>query len=162
MAPVSLSGLWRDFMARQLGRETAAEPETQHAQIADQGPQRMAEAGRAVALDQQMPEPGRPVTGERGQDGEPPVPGQDREGQESEPGERAGVMQRAGPGPAVLGDARALTGILLQRQLFRPGDPERTGWIVFAGESLNAGGAIDIDLDLGSGLQRFRFAVPTP
>jgi hypothetical protein len=64
------------------------------------------------------------------------------------------------PGPAVLGDARALTSFLLQREYYEPGQPERVGWILFAGESLRDGCEVDVDLDLGSGMRRIRFTLP--
>ncbi len=63
------------------------------------------------------------------------------------------------PGPATLGDARALSGFLLQRQVCEPGAPENIGWLVFQGDSLRAGGEVAIEIDLGDGLQRFRFHI---
>ena len=65
------------------------------------------------------------------------------------------------PGPPALGDARALRGFLLQRQLYQPGDPERTGWIMFAGQEFKRGCTIEIDVDLGRGPRRTRFRLPT-
>lgn len=64
------------------------------------------------------------------------------------------------PGPAILGDARALTGVLLQRQLYEPRDPERSGWILYAGPTLSGGSVVDISLDLGSGPKTYRFQIP--
>ena len=64
------------------------------------------------------------------------------------------------PGPAVLGDARALSAFLLQRQLYQPGDLERTGWIVFAGESLRKSRQFEIQVDLGGGPRRIKFSFP--
>ena len=53
------------------------------------------------------------------------------------------------PGPAILGDARAMVDFLLQREFTQPGEPERLGWVVFAGESLRRGKEIVLNLDLG-------------
>ena len=64
------------------------------------------------------------------------------------------------PGTAVLGDARALSGFLMQQQSCLPGDPEHVGWLVFADDSLCNGGAVDISIDSGNGLRTFRFNVP--
>jgi hypothetical protein len=64
------------------------------------------------------------------------------------------------PGPAILGDARALTGFLLQRQIHQPGDPEQTGWIMFGGKDLCDGGAVEVAVDLGRGLRTYSFRVP--
>jgi hypothetical protein len=66
------------------------------------------------------------------------------------------------PGPAILGDARALTGILLQPQVMSAKDEEKTGWIVFAGEPLKRGGVVNIDVDFGTGMRTLRFNVPAP
>ena len=63
------------------------------------------------------------------------------------------------PGPAILADARALAGFLMQRQLICPGDPERTGWIVFSGGELACLEEITISLDLGSGPKEHAFAI---
>jgi hypothetical protein len=65
------------------------------------------------------------------------------------------------PGPAILGDARALTGFLLQPQVLSPEHRERTGWIVFAGESLKRGGTVSVEIDFGSGMRTVSFAVPS-
>jgi len=64
------------------------------------------------------------------------------------------------PGPAVLGDARALSAFLQQRQLYQLGEPERVGWLVFAGDALRDGQTIEIDIDLGRGPCRLTFTVP--
>ena len=52
------------------------------------------------------------------------------------------------PGPAILGDARALTAFLLQRRLYRPGDSELTGWALFSDPVLQHGGLIELLIDL--------------
>jgi hypothetical protein len=64
------------------------------------------------------------------------------------------------PGPAVLGDARALSGFLLQSEILTAGEPEHVGWIVFDGESLKSGGTLEISIDLGRGPRRMLFDVP--
>jgi hypothetical protein len=64
------------------------------------------------------------------------------------------------PGPAVLGDARALSGFLQQRQLHQAGELERVGWIIFAGEALRRGSVIDIAVDLGQGPLHVSLVVP--
>jgi hypothetical protein len=64
------------------------------------------------------------------------------------------------PGPAVLGDARALCGCLQQKQWYRPGEPERVGWIMFGGEVLRHGSVISLDVDLGQGPVKLTFTVP--
>ncbi|MEM9366492.1 MAG: hypothetical protein AAGD07_10895 [Planctomycetota bacterium] len=64
------------------------------------------------------------------------------------------------PGPSLLGDARALSGFLLQRELLRPDQGEKTGWVVFAGEVLRAGSQIQVEIDLGSGPRKIDFVLP--
>ena len=65
------------------------------------------------------------------------------------------------PGPAALGDARALAAMLLRQQLYEPGESERIGWVLFAGDALKDGGEVTIELDLGSGPQTLTFRVPS-
>jgi hypothetical protein len=72
------------------------------------------------------------------------------------------VPGMAYPGPAVLGDARALAGFLLQRQVYQEGEPERTGWLVFSGEALRHGKTLRVMIDLGHGLRTLNFTVPNP
>lgn len=74
----------------------------------------------------------------------------------------ASVADTVYPGMAILGDARALTGILLQQQVLAPQNRERTGWVVFAGESLKHGGSVEIQIDFGTGMRRFTFLIPAP
>lgn len=64
------------------------------------------------------------------------------------------------PGPAMLGDARALTGILMQQELLKSGETSRTGWLIFADESVTSAEHIDVSIDLGSGPKSYRFMVP--
>jgi hypothetical protein len=64
------------------------------------------------------------------------------------------------PGPAVLADARALSGILLQRRVIRAGDRELTGWIIFGGDAAERASFFDVVLDLGAGPRTCRFQVP--
>jgi len=64
------------------------------------------------------------------------------------------------PGPAVLGDARALSSFLLQRQIYSPGQPENSGWIIFAGESLETSEQVEVSIDLGNGPTRCLFLFP--
>jgi hypothetical protein len=74
----------------------------------------------------------------------------------------AAVSGNAYPGSPILGDARALTGFMLQPQVASPNDGEKTGWVVFAGESLKGGGVVTIHLDLGHGMKEFSFLIPSP
>jgi hypothetical protein len=64
------------------------------------------------------------------------------------------------PGPALLGDARALSGFLLQRQIYMPGQPERIGWLIFGGEALRTASAVQVVIDLGDGPIPAVFALP--
>jgi hypothetical protein len=64
------------------------------------------------------------------------------------------------PGPAVLGDARALGAFLLQRQFLQPDDPEDVGWILFAGKALRNASQIEIQIDLGQGAVPLEFVLP--
>lgn len=59
--------------------------------------------------------------------------------------------ERDYPGPAVLGDARGLATMLLQRQLYAAGTPERTGWIMFYSPELRQADAVTLSINLGSG-----------
>lgn len=74
----------------------------------------------------------------------------------------ASVEGESYPGPAILGDARALTGFGLQKQLYRPDGRENTGWLFFAGSELANCQSIEIDADFGAGLRHFQFHIPTP
>ncbi|HIQ21108.1 MAG TPA: hypothetical protein EYH34_07730 [Planctomycetes bacterium] len=64
------------------------------------------------------------------------------------------------PGPAVLGDARAVAAFLLRRQLCHPDDPELVGWVLFDGSPLRPGGTLEVYVDLGAGHHRFAFLIP--
>src|SRR5205823_445959 len=64
------------------------------------------------------------------------------------------------PGPALLGDARALSGFLLQRQVCQPGEPERVGWLVFQGDALRHGRPVQVSVDLGHGFNHLMFSLP--
>jgi hypothetical protein len=64
------------------------------------------------------------------------------------------------PGPAVLGDARALSGFMLQRNLLSVNGGERTGWVIFGGEELHAASQVVVALDLGQGLRSYAFQLP--
>ncbi len=72
----------------------------------------------------------------------------------------AAVPGIAYPGSAVLGDARALAGFLLQRQVIQVGEPERTGWLVFSGEALRRGKTLRVTIDLGHGPRTLIFKMP--
>jgi hypothetical protein len=71
------------------------------------------------------------------------------------------ILGMAYPGPGLLGDARALSMFVLQRQTCRAGEPEQGGWIIFSGNALQHGSTIDLDLDLGLGPQRLTFKLPS-
>jgi hypothetical protein len=64
------------------------------------------------------------------------------------------------PGPALLGDARALGAFLQQRQLYRPGEAEQVGWVIFSGPALRHGGVVHLDIDLGQGVRHLTFTLP--
>lgn len=64
------------------------------------------------------------------------------------------------PGPAPLADARSLAGFMMQQEELAPGDPERTGWIVFTGKSLREAKEVTLQLDLGAGPKPYRFMLP--
>jgi hypothetical protein len=66
------------------------------------------------------------------------------------------------PGPAILGDARALSGFLLQRQIYQAGESERVGWLIFSGDELRRGGAVQIIVDLGHGPHQLMFSLSKP
>ena len=55
------------------------------------------------------------------------------------------------PGPAILGDARALSGLLMQRHLLKPGREELSGWVVFGTQPFDSNSEIVLKIDLGNG-----------
>lgn len=65
------------------------------------------------------------------------------------------------PGHALLADARALTGIMLQRKLLKRGERADTAWLIFAGAPARTAEKIDVGMDLGNGLKTYRFMIPT-
>lgn len=71
------------------------------------------------------------------------------------------VPGAAYPGSAVLGDARALSAFLLQKEIHDSTQPQsKVGWIVFGGEELKKAGRLELDLDLGKGPIRLSMNVP--
>jgi hypothetical protein len=93
-----------DTSPRQFGAEPPARGEVEHAEIGGEGPQRMAEGRRPVALDEGMRGPGRPVSGD-GRGNERPPPAARREAQKDEHAQRgAAVMHGAGPRVAMRGE----------------------------------------------------------
>jgi hypothetical protein len=64
------------------------------------------------------------------------------------------------PGPAVLGDARALAGFLQQREYVQPGEPVQAGWVMFAGDALRDRRQIQLAIDLGQGPLPLEFVLP--
>jgi len=66
------------------------------------------------------------------------------------------------PGPAILGDARALSGFLLQRQIYQAGEPERIGWLIFSGEALRRGETVQISVNLGKAPHQLQFSLSKP
>ena len=64
------------------------------------------------------------------------------------------------PGPAVLGDARALAAFLQQRELAGPGEAANVGWVMFAGEALRKGSRIQLAIDCGQGRVPVSFMLP--
>jgi hypothetical protein len=63
------------------------------------------------------------------------------------------------PGPAVLGDARAMAAFLLQRRVYATGEPEHVGWTLFGDNCLTTGEHIEIAIDLGAGVERYTLVV---
>jgi hypothetical protein len=67
------------------------------------------------------------------------------------------------PGSAVLGDARALSAFLLQREIHDPSRPQtKLGWVVYGGQELKEGGQLRVDIDLGNGPLQVAFQIPAP
>jgi hypothetical protein len=64
------------------------------------------------------------------------------------------------PGPAALGDARALSAFVQQRELYQAGEPERVGWLMFSGPALRQAQTIKLDIDLGQGPNHLTFMLP--
>jgi len=64
------------------------------------------------------------------------------------------------PGPPVLGDARALSGFMLQPRVFSADESEHVGWVVFDSSTVPDGEFYETTIDLGSGPQTIRFKVP--
>lgn len=64
------------------------------------------------------------------------------------------------PGPAVLGDARALTGIMMQRELLKGGESSRTGWLFFASNAVRTADHVEVSIDVGNGTNTYRFMIP--
>ena len=64
------------------------------------------------------------------------------------------------PGPPVLGDARALSGFLLQPRVYAADEPEHVGWIVFDGRKLSDEEAFELTVDLGNGPRTVQVRVP--
>jgi len=64
------------------------------------------------------------------------------------------------PGPPVLGDARALSGFMLQPSRCEVEDPELVGWAVFDGSTAANAEQFEVRIDLGSGAQVVKFRVP--
>jgi hypothetical protein len=72
------------------------------------------------------------------------------------------VPGKSYPGSPVLGDARALSSFMLQAQPFKAGDRERTGWILFGGESLRDGGTLELSIQIVNGSPLLlRLALPS-
>lgn len=63
------------------------------------------------------------------------------------------------PGSALLGDARALSTLMLRQELYSPGESERVGWIMFGSNAAREATSFNLTLDLGSGPKRFTFRV---
>ena len=76
-----------------------------------------------------------------------------------EPALIVGAKERF-PGSGILGDARALSGFLLQRQQLKQDAPTVTGWVIFSGEGLKKAENIEITVDLGSGPHKMQFSLP--
>ena len=64
------------------------------------------------------------------------------------------------PGPAILGDSRALGQFLQQREYMQPDDSEKVGWVIFAGEGLRKGNQVEVSIDLGDGTVPVTFTIP--
>jgi hypothetical protein len=64
------------------------------------------------------------------------------------------------PGPPVLGDARALSGFMLQPRVYSSEEPEHVGWVVFDATSQAGRGDFEVVVDVGSGPQHVHFRIP--
>ncbi len=64
------------------------------------------------------------------------------------------------PGSPILGDARALSGYLLQGQIIRNPGERRNGWIVFAGGALRSAAEVTVTVDLGDGERILTMVLP--
>ncbi len=91
-------------MARQFARQPPGEPAAQHPEIAEERPERIAEGGRAVALDEGVAEPGETVARHQRRQQEPPIPGHEGRGQQPQAQRGADEMERPVAGPAVLSE----------------------------------------------------------
>src|SRR5215472_8498264 len=85
----------------------SGEHQAQHPEIADERPERMSEGGRLVALDQEMPGPGKPISQYRPQQGIPGMAQRERNNQCTQPQQRARSMHHAVAGMAVLAQIEA-------------------------------------------------------
>lgn len=84
--------------------EPSGEPKEQNAEVAEEGPQRMAEGGRTIALDAAMADPGEPIGKEGGGEDKAPVERGDAGDADAHAQDGAEIVQRAGPRPAVCGE----------------------------------------------------------
>src|SRR5436853_7901576 len=90
--------------AAQLAADPASEKEAEHAEIAQQRPDRMGKGFGTVALERGMRQPRRPITDHRSGDQPTPVGG-DRGGRDAGEGARRGeIMQDAGAAVGMAGE----------------------------------------------------------
>lgn len=68
------------------------------------------------------------------------------------------VSGRTYPGPPILADARALTGLLMRRQIYHPNEVERVGWLLFHSQN-PIQDEIELVIDLGNGPRKVSFSI---
>src|SRR4051794_22711558 len=76
--------------------QAAGEPQPGHPEVADEGPERMAERFRPVALEPEMGGPGEPIPDDRGGDEKAPVESEDGEHEAGTGEQAAAVVQQPG------------------------------------------------------------------
>lgn len=65
------------------------------------------------------------------------------------------------PGPPVLGDARALSGFLLQPRKYSADEPEHVGWVIFDGRAVQDSEHFEVEIQFEEKTHTVRFRVPT-
>jgi len=71
----------------------------------------------------------------------------------------ASVPGNSYPGSPILGDARALSGFMLQRRVYHAGEFAKAGWVIFSGEAVSRCDEVRIIIDLGLGPQELALSL---